>query len=112
MNALLNEYRHWRDQKIEEAFENCVANAEDLRLYVEEDMRAFELEYESSVTLRKYKEIQYELLREEICPTLIINEPVFWWCAQSIMDDDWDKLFNDHEPETEQEEKESEEEQA
>jgi len=77
-------------------------------------MRAFELEYESSVTLRQYKQIQYELLRHtETCPTLIIGEPIFWWCAQSIMDDDWDKLFNDHEPETEQEEeKESEEEQA
>ena len=30
MNTLLNEYAAWRDQKIEEAFENCVENPHEL----------------------------------------------------------------------------------
>jgi len=111
MNALLNEYRAWRDKQIESAFDDSVADADDLKEYVLCSLHAFYYEYIDSITLRQYRMAQEELSKRISCED-IVDDTLFYWCKEAILDDDWDKLFNDHEPETEQEEKESEEEQA
>jgi hypothetical protein len=103
MNALLNEYRYWRDNKIQSAFEEPVANAEALREYVEYEVMDFHYQYENSITLKQYKEVQYELLQEGVEAELIIGEPLSIWCQYSINQDDWDALFEENEPESESE---------
>ena len=103
MNALLNEYRYWRDNKIQSAFEEPVTNAEELREYVEYEVMDFHYQYGDSITLKKYKEVQYELLQEGVESELIINEPLSIWCQYSINQDDWDALFEENEPESEEE---------
>jgi hypothetical protein len=111
MDALLNEYRYWRDNKIQKAFEEPVANAEALKEYVEYECMDFHYQYSESITLRQYKNVQYELLQEGVEPELIIGEPLAIWCQYSINEDDWNVLFEENEPETETEsETESEEE--
>jgi hypothetical protein len=63
----------------------------------------FHYQYENSITLKQYKEVQYELLQEGVEAELIIGEPLSIWCKYSINDDDWDALFEENEPESESE---------
>ena len=107
MNALLNEYRDWRDKRIEDAFDEPVADAEALKEYVLDSTQEFHYEYIDSITLRQYRMAQDELSKRISCEDIVDNT-LLYWCQEAISDDDWDKLFNDYEPETE----ESEEEQA
>ena len=102
MNALLNEYRAWRDKQIEDAFEDPVADAEALKEYVISSTQVFYYDYIDSITLRQYRMAQEELSKRISCDDIVENTLVYW-CMEAISDDDWDKLFNDHEPETESE---------
>ena len=108
MNALLNEYRYWRDKKIETAFSQPVTDWNELKEYVLEEFRDFHYQYSESITLKQYKHVQWELMEQEqwggVSFAQIIDEPLIWWCSFAIEEDDWEKLFNDHEPETESEE--------
>jgi len=106
MDALLNEYRYWRDKKIQEAFENPIEDAEALKEYVYEEARDFHYQYSESITLRQYKECQWELVKGiygYTDPEHIIDEPVLWWGSLSILNDDWEVLFQENEPQTEEE---------
>ena len=102
MNALLKEYRYWRDKKIENAFDEPVADAEALKEYVLDCSQEFYYEYIDSITLRQYRMAQEELSKRISCEDIVDNTLVYW-CIEAISDDDWDKLFNDYEPETESE---------
>jgi hypothetical protein len=109
MNALLNEYRAWRDIKIQQAFEEPVADAEALKEYVDSELWDFHYEYSESITLRQYKECQWELVKGiygYTDPKDIIDEPLVWWCSLAIQNDDWDALFQEFEPQTDSEEEE------
>lgn len=103
MNALLNEYRYWRDNKIQQAFESPIADAEALKEYVESETMDFHYQYSESITLRQYKQCQWELIKEDMDANVIINEPLPLWCSLAIQEDDWDALFQEHKPQTEEE---------
>ena len=111
-DALLNEYRAWRDIKIQEAFENCVENSDLLQQSVSGDVYDFHYEYENSITLRQYKLVQRELMNEGQCVENIVNEPLVMWCVMAISEDDWDALFQANEPQTESDSEEEQEAQA
>jgi Neuraminidase (sialidase) len=100
-DALLNEYRAWRDIKIQQAFENPIEDAEALKEYVDEEARDFHYQYSESITLRQYKLVQRELMNEGQCVENIVNEPLVMWCVMAISEDDWDTLFQENEPQTE-----------
>ena len=103
MNALLKEYRAWRDAKIENAFEEPVTDWNELKEYVENEVMDFHYQYNESITLRQYKQVQEELVKADEDLIEIINNPLIRWCFLAIEEDDWDKLFNDNEPQTEEE---------
>jgi len=102
MNALLKEYRFWRDEQIKQAFDEPVADADALKEYVLCSIQVFYYDYIDSITLRQYRMAQEELSKRISCEDIVDNTLVYW-CQEAISDDDWDKLFNDHEPETESE---------
>ena len=107
MNALLNEYRAWRDAKIEECFEDPVADADELKEGVESFLQT--VEYNIEFTLVQYQEAQNELLKEDIPPEDLIHNTILWWISIALDHDDWDALFQAHEPQTESEEESEEE---
>jgi len=103
-DALLNEYRYWRDNRIKEAFENPEVDNEALLQEWVTDGYAFHYEYENSITLRQYKQVQRELMDEGQCIENIVNEPLVMWCVMASSEDDWEALFQANKPQAEEDE--------
>jgi len=102
--ALLNEYREWRDIRIKQAFENHeVDNEHLLQQYVSDDCYSFQ-DYESRITLKQYIQAQKELMEEGQVVENIVNEPLIMWCVMASSEDDWEALFLANKPQTDLEE--------
>jgi hypothetical protein len=101
MRTLNNEYISWRDKQIENAFEGHIANAEALKEYVLTEVGGFQ--YDADVSLQGYINAQRELVENGFDLQDIIDDTLTLWCSHAIQEEDWGVLFQENEPQTDEE---------
>ena len=109
MNALLNEYAAWRDQKIKEAFENCVENPQELEEAVYDHADEW-IDKDSSITLDTFKEVLIELFVKDVTDDTeqLILTPLLFWVKMNLENENWNELFDNHVPHTDESQNEEE----
>ena len=107
---LESQYKLWLFHQVNDAFENCVESADMLSSIIKDGDYSGFVDYLNSVmTVDLYKQVLSEAIKQldhELCDgnnlSEIIEDPVTHLLQFWLHIEDWDALFRNHEPESEE----------